>query len=204
MLQTQTVEPFTLGLLKSLQEKPYLEEFVLVGGTALALQIGHRRSVDLDFFTLAEYSAEHLFETLQRDFTIQEPFVKDRSTLIAEIEGVKVDFIRFRYHFRLPYLNAGGVRLLQIEDIAPMKLDAIAGRGRKRDFFDLYFLLKKYDLPQMMDLYQQMYHHNTVFHVWKSLTYFDDAESDADPYVFDPTVTWPLVKTTLENAVRAL
>lgn len=146
MLQTQTVEPFTLGLLKSLQEKPYLEEFVLVGGTALALQIGHRRSVDLDFFTLTEYSAEHMFEILQRDFTIQEPFVKDRSTLIAEIEGVKVDFIRFRYNFRLPYLNVEGFRLLQIEDIAPMKLDAIAGRGRKRDFFDLYFLLKKYDL----------------------------------------------------------
>lgn len=204
MLHHQTITSATLGLLKSLTAKPYLDDFVLVGGTALALQIGHRVSVDLDFFTATEYSADRLFETLQQDYSIQEPFVKDRSTLIVEIESVKVDFILFRYKFAHAYVRTEGLRLLALEDIAPMKLDAITGRGRKRDFFDLYFFLQRYSLPQMLGWYEAMFHHNTLFHVWKSLTYFADAEQDGDPLVFDKTVTWEKVKHTIENAVRVL
>lgn len=204
MLQYQTVHPATLELLKSLMTKPYLESFVLVGGTALALQIGHRTSIDLDLFTNESFSADDLYEQLGEDFQIAEPFVKDKSTLLTEIEGIKTDFIRFKYAFQRPVVNIEGIRLLSMEDIAPMKLDAITGRGKKKDFFDLYFLLQHFSLPQMLDWYAAMFQHNTLFHVWKSLTYFEDAESDGEPLVFDKKVSWELVKAAIRKAVTEL
>lgn len=204
MLQYQTVYPATLGLLKELMAKDYLNEFVLVGGTALSLQIGHRTSIDLDLFSNSLFSADDLYEDLSADFSMATPFVKDRSTLITEIRGIKTDFIRFKYSFQKPIIEVDDIRLLDIEDIAPMKLDAIAGRGKKKDFFDLYFLLERYSLPEMLTWYTAMFQHTTVFHVWKSLTYFEDAESDGDPLVFNKTVTWGSVKERIKEEVAKL
>ena len=184
--------------------KPYLDSFVLVGGTALALQIGHRTSIDLDLFTHELFSAAAIYDQLEDELRVAEPFVKDKSTLLMEIEGIKTDFIRFKYPFQRPIIYSEGVRLLHIEDIAPMKLDAITGRGKKKDFFDLYFLLQRFSLPQMLDWYAAMFQHNTLFHVWKSLTYFEDAESDGSPLVFDKMVTWEVVKSAIQKAVAAL
>jgi hypothetical protein len=184
--------------------KAYLEPFVLVGGTALALQIGHRTSIDLDLFTNELFSADALYEQLGEDFQVAEPFVKDKSTLLTEIEDIKTDFIRFKYAFQRPVINMEGIRLISMEDIAPMKLDAITGRGKKKDFFDLYFLLQRFPLPQMLDWYAAMFQHNTLFHVWKSLTYFEDAESDGEPLVFDKKVTWEVVKEAIQKEVAAL
>ena len=204
MLHDQTIHPDTLGLLKSLMKQSYLDQFVLVGGTALALQIGHRSSIDLDLFSSTPFSAATLYEQLSEDFQAGEPVVKDRSTLITDIGGVKTDFILFKYPFRLPILELEGIRLLSIEDIAPMKLDAITGRGKKKDFFDLYFLLQRFSLTQMLEWYSIMFQHNTLFHVWKSLTYFEDAESDGEPLIFDKSVDWEKVKNAIRAAVMEL
>lgn len=184
--------------------KPFLDSFVLVGGTALALQIGHRTSIDLDLFTNELFSAADIYDQLGEDLHVAEPFVKDKSTLLTEIEGIKTDFIRFKYSFQRSIIHSDGIRLLHIEDIAPMKLDAITGRGKKKDFFDLYYLLQRFPLPQMLDWYAAMFQHNTLFHVWKSLTYFEDAESDGEPLVFDKMVTWEVVKSSIQKAVAAL
>ncbi|HLF62994.1 MAG TPA: nucleotidyl transferase AbiEii/AbiGii toxin family protein [Saprospiraceae bacterium] len=184
--------------------KNYLNDFVLVGRTNLALQIGHRHSIDLDFFSNKEFKAEELDKTLRKDFEMKEPQVVTGSTLIVEAEGVKLDFIRFIYLFAHPFLRVDELVLLDMRDIAPMKIDAITGRGRKKDFYDLFFLLQRFGLNEMMEWYDRMFHKMTVFHVWKSLTYFDDAEKDADPLVFDSSVTWPRVKEAIRNEVRKL
>ena len=184
--------------------KDYLTDFVLVGGTALSLQIGHRTSIDLDLFTNVDYAANEKYDLLLKDFELAEALVNDRSTLIIEIEGVKVDLIKFKYPFRAPIIEVDNIRLLSIEDIAPMKIDAITGRGKKKDFYDLYFLIQYFSLPQILQWYDQMFHHVTMFHVWKSLTYFEDAEGDADPLVFDKSITWPKVKSSIEAVVRQL
>ena len=139
MLQTQAVEPRTLELLKELMLKDYLKQFVLVGGTALALQIGHRKSIDLDMFTVKDFDSEKLVPKLLKEYNLV-PLLQMPQTLICEINGVKVDFIRFKYSFMRPIVKVGRIRMLSLEDIAPMKLDAITGRGNKKDFFDLYFL----------------------------------------------------------------
>lgn len=203
MLQTKAVEHLTLELLKKLMQKDYLDNFVLVGGTALALQLGHRRSIDLDFFTIHDFQSETLVQNLKKEFVL-EIRLQLPQTLITELNKIKVDFVRFNYPFIRPVLNSDGIRLLDIEDIAAMKLDAITGRGNKKDFYDLYYLLQKYDLNKLLDFYQEKYTHNTTFHVVRSLTYFEDAENQPDPNVFDRQITWDKIKSKIIKEVRAI
>lgn len=202
MLHIATVEPLTLGLLKRLMADEKLNAFNLVGGTALSLQIGHRKSIDLDMFTQSDYEATDILEHLIS--ASYQPQVKhiNKQTLIIEIEGIKVDFIRFRYPFAHAIKTVEGIRLTHIEDIACMKIDAIMGRGRKKDFFDLYFLLQRFKLADIMNWYSQMYQHSTLFHVYKSLTWFDDANLDGDIDVMNKKMTWDKVKNTIIKAVE--
>ena len=203
MLHYKTVEPDTLELLKSIMEQSYLKQFVLVGGTALSLQLGHRQSIDLDMFTINDYSTDELIPQLLQNYELQ-PIRQMPQTLICNINGVKVDFIRFRYSFIRPIIEIDGIRLLQLDDIAPMKLDAITGRGRKKDFYDLYYLLKIYSVETLFNLFLEKYPHQTTYHVAKSMVYFNDAEADADPYVFDKKVTWTKVKNAIKDEIRKL
>ncbi|MFN0216670.1 MAG: nucleotidyl transferase AbiEii/AbiGii toxin family protein [Saprospiraceae bacterium] len=203
MLQTRTVESRTLELLKNLVAKPYLESFFLVGGTALALQMGHRVSIDLDFFTITDFDQDELLADLRKDFEVDVE-VRSPSILITRIDGVKVDFVRFRYKILFPALQIEGVRMLELRDVAPMKLDAVTKRGSKKDFYDIYFLLEKMPLSEILELYAQKFEHTTIFHVIKSLTYFDDAEEQPDPIVFEKKHTWEMVKTTLGKAAQKI
>jgi hypothetical protein len=91
-----------------------------------------------------------------------------------------------------------------VEDIAPMKLDAITGRGSKKDFFDLYFLLQRFDIDYLLSLYHEKYAHQTTFHVIRSMTWFKDAEHDPDPFVFDPKVTWLEVKNKIVKEIQKI
>ncbi len=201
MLYTTTVDNITLAVLKELMNEKSLEDFVLVGGTALALQIGHRKSVDLDFFTLNTFNPDQLLADLSNHFT-SILLQKSPLALICTIQGIKVDFIHFRYPFIRPLRHNEGLRLLSLEDIAPMKLDAISGRGSKKDFYDVYFLLEYFTLEKMFELYLEKYPHQTTFHVLRSLAYFEDAEKDPDPVVFDISHTWPLVKSKITEVIR--
>jgi len=202
MLQTQTVEPLTLGLLKRLMADETLQQFVLVGGTALSLQIGHRKSVDLDMFSQTDFSSADILQHLIDAGYNPNVRFSQKQTLIAEIEGVKVDFIRFKYPFEEQVLEVEGIRLANIRDIACMKIDAIMGRGRKKDFCDLHFLLQYFTLPDMMDAYNRMYPHSTLFHVYKSLTWFEDADMDGDLEVFDKNFDWEKAKKDIVKAVE--
>jgi Nucleotidyl transferase AbiEii toxin, Type IV TA system len=203
MLHLATIEPNTLGLLKSLMAQEYLKPFVLVGGTSLALQIGHRISVDLDLFTVSEIDTDTILEKIGNDYEVEKR-VQTKGALICYINGIKVDFIRFKYAFAYPIIEIDGIRLLSVEDIAPMKIDAITGRGSKKDFYDLYFLLEKYSLKQILELYSAKYQHSTLFHVIKSLTWFEDADPQILPDVLNKKVTWAKVKKRIEQEVVKL
>ncbi len=184
-------------------KKDYLQQFVLVGGTALALQLGHRESIDLDLFTNKDFSTDKLVPYLLNDYDLQ-PQLQMPQTLICSLNKTRVDFIRFKYPFIRPIVIEDGIRMLSIDDIAPMKLDAITGRGSKKDFFDLYFLLKHYSLDTLFSLYLEKYPHQTTYHVLRSLTYFVDAEGTPDPIVFDKKVTWEKVKKEIVKEVRKM
>jgi predicted nucleotidyltransferase component of viral defense system len=202
MLQTRTIEPHTLGLLKSLMAQPLLEPFYIVGGTALALQLGHRFSIDLDFFTHLTYDKEELFGHLQReyDMTIE---LTNKVISIGFIQDVKIDLVNVKYTPQYPMHTIEGVRMLDIKDIAPMKLSAITQRGNKKDFYDMYFLFKKISLADMLDAYEIKFKTQNMYQVVKSLTYFTDAEEFDDPFVFDKKLTWEKVKTSISKTVDA-
>lgn len=203
MLQYQAVESATLELLKTLLLKPYVENFCLVGGTALALHFGHRISIDIDLFTLDNFNASELHTNLSSEFKEIELLVKTTNSLLIELNGIRTDFIKFNYPFQ-QVLEIDNIRLLSLEDIAPMKLDAITGRGKKKDFYDLYYLLQHFTFTEMLQLYQYKYQHSTIFHVVKSLTWFEDAESDPDPIVLDKKITWQKVKNKISETVVKL
>ena len=203
MLQFQTVESNTLELLRSLMQKEYLNSFVLVGGTALALQLGNRKSIDLDLFSNTDFSSNELLISLLDDYQI---VVNNQLSqkLISTINEVEVDFLKFHYPFIRPIVIIENIRMASLEDIAAMKLDAITGRGSKKDFYDLFFLLKQYSIEELFSFYTEKYPHQTTFHVARSLTYFEDAEMQPNPVVFDKTITWEVVKQKIISSIQTL
>jgi predicted nucleotidyltransferase component of viral defense system len=184
-------------------QKEYLNSFVLVGGTALALQLGNRESIDLDLFSTADFSSNEVLSSLLNDYQI---VVNSQltQTLISTINHVKVDFIKFHYPFIRPFVVIENIRMASVEDIAAMKLDAITGRGSKKDFYDLYFLLQQFSIDDLFSFYIEKYPHQTTFHVIRSLTYFEDAEIQPNPIVFDKTITWEVVKHKIIMTIQGL
>lgn len=204
MLHFETVEPDTLELLRRLMDMPYLSTFCLVGGTSLSLQIGHRKSIDLDLFSEVKFDGDELLKNLEKDFPQIEVLTKMEGTLLTRIQGIKVDILRFNYPTIRPVRIEGNLRLLTPEDIAPMKLDAIAGRGKKKDFYDLYFLLEKMTLQEMLKLHFEKFKLSTTFHIVKSLTYFEDAEEDDTPILMNENLSWLQIKNRIVEAVATL
>lgn len=201
MLQTRTIGPATLGLLKKLMSIPEVDQFYLVGGTALALQIGHRMSIDIDLFTINDFDSYELIETLNKDFIVS---IESESSnmLITYIDNIKVDFVKMGYPLLYKPILSGNIRMLDNRDIAAMKLKAIMQRGSKKDFFDMYFFLQQMTLESMLQLFKKKFEQYELFYAIKSLTYFNDAENDADPIVFDKNVTWAKVKSSISEEVN--
>ena len=180
MLHYEAIDLPTLATLKRLLQIELFSELRLVGGTSLALQIGHRKSIDIDLFGVLEADEISVAEAL-KEFNSVKRIHKTEHISIYSIEGVKVDIVNYPYPWLGPAMESDGIRLAQKEDIAAMKLSAIAGRGTKKDFVDISFLLQHYTLGQMFDFYMQKYHDGSEFMVLKSLSFFGDAEKEQDP-----------------------
>lgn len=198
MLYLETVDAATLELLKCIQALPLLFNTRLVGGTALALQLGHRLSVDLDFF--GEWGEDDLDSALKSCGSAVRTGGKGRLQFY-EINRIKVDCVTYTYPWLREPLIEDGIRLAHIEDIAAMKLEAVTNRGRKKDFIDLVFLLDKISLSEMLTLYQKKFSSGVKMLVLRSLVYFDDAEDDPMPVMLKP-IDWERVKERIRQAVR--
>lgn len=205
MLQTQTTPAATLELLKELQEKSYLLGFHLVGGTALAFYWGHRHSIDLDLFINEAFDEGSLIEQLQQDFRFQ-IYHTAPNTVKGSINGVNVDFIAHRYPYLEPPVHESGIRLLSLQDILAMKLNAISTSGqRSKDFIDIYFGLQTHSLGEMLAFYRNKYSQDQVGHIIKSLIYFDDVDLTDWPVMLRETdLEWKQVKQILEAAVLSM
>jgi hypothetical protein len=188
MLYQQTVSPKLLEILTALMSNPYFGEFYLVGGTSLALQIGHRESVDIDLFGDKELEELEVSDFLSNLGKVQ-ILKRSRNILIYTIDGIKADLVNYRHPWLYPSLNLENLRLADQRDIAAMKLNAISGRGSKKDFIDLHFLLNKYSLSDMIGYYNKKFIDGSEFLVLKSLTYFEDADLDETPKMYNP-INW--------------
>ena len=149
----ELIFPKTFSLTQQLQALPELKEFHLVGGTALTLQIGHRNSIDIDLFTQNDFDIARLKTVLAEKFIIAVD-AEFKNTLLSRVNSIKVDFIKHNYAYVKPPLSEEGIRFLSKEDIAAMKLNAIAQSGKRlKDFIDIYFLLQFFSIGAMIDFF---------------------------------------------------
>ncbi|NVM67596.1 putative nucleotidyltransferase component of viral defense system [Mucilaginibacter sp. SG538B] len=200
MLRKETVEPATLELLKKIVSFPGFEQFRLVGGTALSLLYGHRLSIDLDFFTDQPLDKEFIKETLNDNFN-QVRSENDRFKSIYQclIENIKVDFVSVKDPFTYPAQIIEGIPIADIRDLIALKLNAVKGRGVKKDFWDIAKLLEFYSFENLFQFYHDRYTYDDTFAVIRSVVYFADAENTITPESLDG-MTWDKVKQTITNA----
>ena len=138
------------------------------------MQLGHRKSVDLDFFGQINVDSQDLKEALRTLGTLT--VLNDSKNIhIYVLNEVKIDIVNYTYPWLDDVVYKDGIRLASPRDIAAMKITAIEGRGTKKDFVDIYFLLKKYSLKNLLDFYSQKYPDSSSFMAMKSLAYFEDA-----------------------------
>lgn len=200
----QSISNETRIVLEKIAQGNLIKNFYLGGGTALALQLGHRESIDLDWFSRTAFSNSGLKEELSRLGKL-EIIGEEDGTVNAILDGVKVSFLRYRYPLAFPLIDFEGIKLADERDIASMKIDAASSRGSKKDFIDIYFLLKKYSLDHLVAVFQKKYEgfdYNEL-HILKSLVYFEDAEKEPMPKMLQPA-DWEDVKRTIRDEVNKM
>lgn len=204
MLYLETVEPHTLSILKELLKVPVLKTFSLVGGTALSLLYGHRKSVDLDLFSNEKFDNEVVIKGLTKKFG--QAFDNRTSTpqfgIFCFIEKVKIDLIRHPHPLIRKAQDADSIRMFSAEDIIAMKVQAVLQRGRKKDFWDIAELLNHFSVNDFIAFHKEKYHtQNLMITVPQAISYFADAEDDEDPISLKKQ-TWKSVQQSINAKVR--
>jgi len=186
------------------KNKPdFLKNFYLAGETAVALQLGHRESVDLDFFSGKNFRPEILRAQLSQFGPVEE-VASETNTLNCFLSGVKLQFLVYPYRLLQPPINWQGIKISSLIDLACTKLDTISSRGTKRDFIDFYFLLKRFSWQEIWHNFCRKYQgidFNRI-HIFKSLIYFEKAEKQPMPRMH-LSVEWQEVKNTFIDLVRS-
>jgi predicted nucleotidyltransferase component of viral defense system len=201
---TKTLLPDTIRALKLVSNISIVKKSYLAGGTALALQIGHRISVDLDFFTPLVFDERTLSGELSRLSEYKEAGMAWR-TVWGKIANTKFSLFYYQYPLIKKTILFEGIQILSKEDIAAMKIHAMEDRGTKRDFIDLYFLTKEFTLEQMLTFYDQKYGtlEDHLYTILRSMNYFVDADIDSMPEMLIKT-DWGKVKEYFEKETRRL
>jgi hypothetical protein len=199
MLQKETVSEPTLELLKTLMNDKLLQNFFLVGGTALALQIGHRISIDLDLFSTRPFDKKEILYTLIKQYNFKLNF-ESGNALKGEIDHVKVDLITHQYPLINLLIIEEGIRMASLEDIAAMKLNAIVGNGtRVKDFIDIAYLSAYLTPIQMVEAYESKYSSNNPIMAIKALNYYRDIDFNEDVEMIDVNYSWEQIEERLKQ-----
>ena len=200
---TKTLSGNTKKALAILGKSHLMDNAYLAGGTACALQIGHRISVDLDFFTPREFNVRELISSL-KDIGKFKLDMQRWGTILGIFEDVKFSIFVYKYPVLFPFKSLFDINIIDLRDIAAMKIDAISTRGIKRDFIDLYFMCQKgISLKEMLSLYDRKYGtlSSNIIHIQKSLVYFIDAEASTMPKMIKK-IDWEEVKKYFENEIK--
>lgn len=203
MLHLETVEPQTYAILKQLMALKTLEHFSLVGGTALSLRYGHRTSVDIDLFCDKKFNTELIANALKEEFG--NGFITESKTarwgIFCYLNDLKVDIIHHPHPIIDKIEEIDTIRIYSDKDIIAMKLNAILGRGRKKDFWDLFELLHHYSLADMIEFHKAKYSdQNLLITIPQAIIYFTDAEESEEPISLKGQ-TWEKVKQFIREKV---
>lgn len=200
-IHPEAIEKEAFLALKKLGRTPLFPRYYLGGGTGLTLQLGHRISKDLDFFSPKPLPNRQLVSTLRKlgKFSVRS---QAEETLHGTLGTTKVSFLGYRYPLLKKAVTFEGVPLAPSLDLGCMKLEAIATRGHKRDFIDVYEVIKHGPtLAELIKLFKEKYKavNYNPSHLLKSLTYFADAEEEPDPHLLHKEITWEKAKEFFEE-----
>ncbi|GAC1313906.1 MAG: hypothetical protein NVSMB24_37810 [Mucilaginibacter sp.] len=177
----------------------FLKDFFLVGGTALALQIGHRISVDIDLFSVDGFDKDEMLAYLEDHYSFRLDY-ENRNTLKGEINGIKVDLITHAYPLIKPLIIEEGIRMTSPEDISAMKLNAISGNGtRLKDFIDIAYLSSLLTLTEMVEAYEAKYSSRNPAMVVKALDYHKDINFDEKIQMINGSYNWKNIEARLNK-----
>ena len=197
MLYKNTIESKTFELLERLMGDGRFNDFHLAGGTALALQIGHRKSIDLDLFSLENFDFGDVNQYLKTNYDFIDSYF-EKNTLKGFVEGIKIDFLTHAYQLVEPIVTENNVRLYSVKDIAAMKLNAIVHNGtRVKDFIDIAWISTIIPLSEMLDAYETKYQSN-YFPALKGLLYFDEINLKEPIQMVEGKFQWKIISKRLE------
>jgi len=192
-----------MRLLKQLMQDTMLQDFYLAGGTGLALHLGHRESIDIDLFHSSDFDSRLVCSHLEQNYHAED-FIHELNTARVSINGIKVEFLTHSYPLIEDLSLIDGIRVASLKDLAAFKLNAVAGRGSKKDFWDVASLLDYYSIKQMLDFFSKKYPAADLWHLIKSLTYFEDAEAEQIEILDLQGKSWELIKNRILTAVKEL
>ncbi|MBI5306105.1 nucleotidyl transferase AbiEii/AbiGii toxin family protein [Candidatus Wolfebacteria bacterium] len=203
-MYSKTINKQTKRVLDKIATTSLCNQFYLAGGTALAIELGHRKSIDLDWFSKKDFLNSEIKEILSKVGVFVLNSEAD-GTIHGVLDKVRVSFLRYKYNLLFPLISFENIQLADERDIASMKIDAISSRGSKKDFIDLYFLLKKYSLFELIGFFGKKYSgikYNRL-HILKSLTYFSDANNEPMPKMIE-SLEWEEVKKHIYKETHIL
>ncbi|MBI2593151.1 nucleotidyl transferase AbiEii/AbiGii toxin family protein [Candidatus Daviesbacteria bacterium] len=202
MLHYDILDPERKAILPKLAT--FKGEFYLAGGTALALQIGHRDSLDFDFFSKENIDTLKLFDQINEIFSSLEIIKtqEEKNTLSVNVNQVKFSFLTYPYILVDKLVEAEFINLASIKDIACMKLSAITSRSALKDYVDLYFILKQYNLEDLLNSCKDKFPKLDIGLVLKSLVYFDDLVEEPIIFKEGNTASLEEIQQALKNEVR--
>ncbi len=203
MLHFETVEPNAFSILNRLMSLPELQDFSLVGGTALSLLYGHRSSVDLDLFSNKSFDNIEIAKGVSKEFGkgFENRITNPHFGIFCFINNVKVDIVRHPHPLIRPQLIFDNIRMFSTEDIIAMKVQALLGRGKKKDFWDIAELLQHYSVEDLINFHKEKYvTQNLLITVPQVLTYFADADEGEDPNSLKKQ-TWKSIQDFMQRRV---
>jgi hypothetical protein len=196
------ISPQTFTLIQELQRLPELKEFYLVGGTSLALQLGHRNSIDIDLFTQNDFKVDDILNLLNPTYEVKEIYRRE-NTIISLVSNIKTDFIKHSYPLILPPLTEEGITFLSKEDISAMKFHAIIQSGKRlKDFIDVYYLLQYFSMQQMIGFFTQKYSYSNPMIAMKAINFFDEIDENIDPPKLVKPITLLQIKKRIQEATQ--
>jgi hypothetical protein len=201
MLYYQTVSPDLLTVLQQLMELRELYDFRVVGGTSLALQIGHRGSIDIDLFTDALFDNKEVQLILRDRFSSFQILFENKNGFASQINNIKIDFFNWHVAFIRPAILEDSLRLTNKEEIGAMKLETITTRKEKKDFIDIYFLLQQYPLKKLIDDFRIKYSFIDYKFAIESLMAVDYADKTEEPLMMQ-TFEWNKAKKYIVDCVK--
>ncbi len=189
-----------INLLCKLMHDRQFNDFYLVGGTSLALRMGHRESIDIDLFTHDNFDVNQISVVLYDHYSATS-LEKENNTIRTLINNIKVDLITHKYPLIEPIDQITNIRMASLKDIAAMKINAISNRGCKKDFWDYASLLTYFSTEEMLSFFESKYPGANAWHAEKSLSFFDDAEKEPNPKDLSGR-TWYEVKHLIAKSLK--